>query len=105
MAGRVNIEHAGGVPRLYYQARFSMLKNIDAGDIVALKLVDTTQGMTYWAFSHANEMVNGQNVGHIWNYGLNTWDWEDTYRGGDHDYNDVVVNLDFTSAFGQAWLV
>ena len=83
----------------------AMLKNMDAGDIVAMKLVDTTQGKTYWAFSQANEMVDGEHVGHIWNYGLNTWGWEDTYGGGDHDYNDLVVNLDFTSAFGNAWLV
>lgn len=43
--------------------------------------------------------------GHIWNYELNTWGWEDAYGGGDHDYNDLVVNLDFTSAFGHGWLV
>ena len=28
-------------------------------------------------------------VGHLWNYGLNTWGWEDTHGGGDHDYNDL----------------
>jgi hypothetical protein len=44
-----------------------MLKNMDTGDLVAMKLVDTTQGKTYWAFSQVNEVVNGQNVGHIWN--------------------------------------
>ena len=47
-------------------------------------------------------MVNGQNVVHLWNYGLNTWGWED---GRDHDCDDLVVNLDFTSAFGNGWLV
>jgi hypothetical protein len=81
------------------------LQGVDAGDIVAMKLVDATQGRTYWAFSQANEQVNGQNVSHIWNYGLNTWGFEDTYGGGDHDYNDLVVNLDFTSAYGQGWLI
>jgi hypothetical protein len=45
-------------------------------------------------------------VGHLWNCGLNTWGWEDTYGGGDRDYNDMVVQLDFTSAAGHgriAW--
>ncbi|MFO1084927.1 MAG: hypothetical protein U1E21_10205 [Reyranellaceae bacterium] len=89
----------------YGQHSRALLNNIDSGDIVAMKLVDTTQGKTYWAFSQANEVVGGQNVGHIWNYGLNTWGWEDTFGGGDQDYNDLVVSLDFTSAFGHGWLV
>ncbi|MGE0573313.1 DUF4114 domain-containing protein [Reyranella sp.] len=86
----------------YVQA---MLQDVDAGDIIAMKLADTTQGRTYWAFAQANERVDGTPVGHIWNYGLNTWGFEDTYGGGDHDYNDLVVNIDFTSAYGNAWLV
>jgi hypothetical protein len=98
--GAVSIDGPG-----YGNFSQAMLKNIDAGDIVAMKLVDTTQSKTYWAFSQANEVVSGQNVGHIWNYGLNTWGWEDTFGGGDHDYNDLVVNLDFTGAFGHGWLV
>ena len=32
------------------------------------------------------------------NQGLNTWGWEDTFGRGDHDYNDLTVQLDFTSA-------
>ena len=43
-----------------------------------MKLVNNTTGDTYWAFAHANETVAGQHVGHLWNYGLNTWGWEDT---------------------------
>ena len=43
-------------------------------------------------------------VGHLWNYGLNTWGWEDTYGGGDHDYNDLIVGIDFTSTAGHGWL-
>ena len=48
--------------------------------------------------------MNGQPVGHLWNYGLNTWGWEDTYGGGDRDYNDLIVQLDFTSAAGHGWI-
>jgi hypothetical protein len=83
----------------------SGLVNVDAGDFIAMKLVNDTTGAHYWAFAHANEIVAGQNVGHLWNYGLNTWGWEDTYGGGDRDFNDLVVQLDFTSASGHGWLV
>ena len=80
------------------------IADVDAGDLVAMKLTNVTQGSVYWAFAQANESVGGQPVGHLWNYGLNTWGWEDTSGGGDRDYNDLVVGLDFTSTFGHAWL-
>ncbi len=83
----------------------AMLQDVDAGDLIAMKLTDNTKGFVYWAFAQANEMVDGQPVGHIWSYGLNTWGWEDTYGLGDHDYNDLVVQLDFTSASGHGWLI
>jgi len=79
--------------------------NVDAGDIIAMKLLNTTTGGHYWAFAHANEMVDGRAVGHLWNYGLNTWGWEDQHGGGDHDYNDLIVQLDFTSSSGHSWLM
>jgi hypothetical protein len=81
------------------------LMHVNAGDLIAMQLTNTTHGNTYSAFAQANEMVNGQHVGHLWNYGLNTWGWEDTFGGGDHDYNDMVVQLDFTSASGHGFLV
>jgi hypothetical protein len=77
------------------------LLHVDAGDLVAMTLVNLTRGNTYWAFSQANP--DGQ--GHLWNYGVNTWGWEDTRGGGDRDYNDMIVQLDFTSASGNGWLV
>ena len=46
-----------------------------------------------------------RHVGHLWNYGLNTWGWEDTFGGGDRDFNDLIVQLDFTSTSGHGWLV
>ena len=79
--------------------------NVDAGDIIAMKLLNTTTGGHYWGFAHANEMVDGRAVGHLWSYGLNTWGWEDQHGGGDHDYNDLIVQLDFTSSAGHAWLI
>ncbi|MEW6255473.1 MAG: DUF4114 domain-containing protein [Pseudomonadota bacterium] len=81
----------------------AQLQNVDAGDLIAMKL--TSGGQTYYAFAQANEQVNGQYVGHLWNYGLNTWGWEDLYGGGDQDYNDLIVQLDFTSAYGSGYLV
>jgi hypothetical protein len=81
------------------------LMHVDAGDIIAMTLTDTTSGAVFWAFSQSNETVNGQHVVHEWNYGLNTWGWEDQAGGGDRDYNDMVVQLDFTSAYGNGWLM
>jgi hypothetical protein len=75
--------------------------NVDAGDLIAQTLSDRTTGHTYWAFASANEA----NVVHQWNYGLNVVGWEDMYGGGDYDFNDLVVGIDFTSASGSGWLV
>ena len=80
------------------------LSHVNAGDLVAMQFTNNTHGNSYLGFAQANEMVNGQYVGHLWNYGLNTWGWEDTYGGGDRDYNDLIVQLDFTSASGHGWL-
>jgi hypothetical protein len=77
---------------------------VNAGDLVAMQLTDNTHGNSYLGFAQANETVNGAHVGHLWNYGLNTWGWEDTYGGGDHDYNDLIVGIDFTSTSGHGWL-
>jgi hypothetical protein len=80
------------------------LSHVNAGDLVAMQLTNNTHGNVYSGFAQANETVNGQPVGHLWNYGLNTWGWEDTYGGGDRDYNDLIVQLDFTSAAGHGWI-
>ena len=80
------------------------LQHVNAGDLVAMQLTNNTHNNSYLGFAQANETVNGAHVGHLWNYGLNTWGWEDTYGGGDRDYNDLVVGLDFTSASGHGWL-
>jgi hypothetical protein len=80
------------------------LSHVNAGDLVAIQLTNNSSGNSYLGFAQANEVVNGQHVAHLWNYGLNTWGWEDTYGGGDHDYNDLVVGIDFTSTSGHGWL-
>ena len=77
----------------------AILVGVDAGDLIAMKL---TQGKkTFWAFASANETVDGASVGHLWNYGLNTWGWESSHGGGDRDFNDLLVQLDFTSGYGE----
>jgi len=81
------------------------LANVDGGDLIAMKLVNQTTGAHFLAFAHANETVAGQSVGHLWNYGANTWGWEDTFGGGDRDFNDLIVQLDFTSTSGHGWLI
>jgi hypothetical protein len=81
------------------------LLGINASDRIAMKLVNNTFGNTYWEFGQANEQSAGQPVTHVVNYGLNTFGWEDTLGGGDRDYNDLVVGVDFTSTSGRGLLV
>ncbi|MFG1424091.1 DUF4114 domain-containing protein [Roseixanthobacter liquoris] len=79
------------------------ISGVNAGDIIAMKL--TNGANTFWAFAQANEQVGGAGVTHLWSYGLNTWGWEDLAGGGDRDYNDLIVQLDFTSTSGDGWLI
>jgi hypothetical protein len=81
------------------------IMNVNQGDIIAMQLSNNTHGNLYLPFAQANEVVNGQHVDHLWNYGSNVWGWEDTYGGGDRDYNDLVVGFDFTSKSGHGYLV
>lgn len=84
------------------------LLDVDQGDIIAMTLTNGQSGAgpaTYYAFADANEQVDGAGVAHLWSYGLNTWGWEDLYGGGDLDYNDLVVQLDFTSTTGSGILI
>ena len=76
------------------------ITNVDAGDLIAMTLTNRSSGDVWFAFAHANS--DGR--GHIVNYGHNTWGWEDTRGGGDRDFNDLVVQLDFTSSAGHGWL-
>ena len=90
-------EMAGPGYGLYAQAHIA---DVDAGDLVAMRLTNHSSGHTYFAFAQAN----GDGTGHLVNYGMNTWGFEDLHGGGDRDYNDLVVQLDFTSASGHGWL-
>lgn len=81
------------------------IADVDSGDLIAMKLTNVTTGAVFWAFAALNETVNNASVSHLWNYGANTWGWEDQLGGGDHDYNDMVVQLDFTSTYGSHWLL
>jgi hypothetical protein len=83
----------------------AQITGVDAGDLIAMQLTNITNGDTFWAFSQANEMVGDEYVAHLWNYGANTWGWEDLAGGGDRDFNDLVVQLDFTSTAGSGLLV
>ncbi|WP_289296011.1 DUF4114 domain-containing protein, partial [uncultured Reyranella sp.] len=83
----------------------AQITGVDAGDLIAMQLTNVTNGDTFWAFSQANEMVGGEHIAHLWNYGANTWGWEDLHGGGDRDFNDLIVQLDFTSTAGSGLLV
>lgn len=70
------------------------LTGIDSDDIVAMAL--RANGNTFFSFAEANEKVRGEPIDHLWNYGLNTWGWEADKGGGDMDFNDLVVQLNFS---------
>jgi len=89
----------------YGQYTQTMLQHVNSGDLIAMQLTDKTSGGVFSAFSQANETVNGQKVTHLWSYGANTFGWEDTLGGGDHDFNDFVVQIDPTSAYANGWLI
>ncbi|UOD51466.1 DUF4114 domain-containing protein [Orrella daihaiensis] len=87
----------------YGQYTEEVITGVDAGDIIAMTL--TNGQNTFFGFAAANEKVDGQSVVHLRNYGLNTWGWEDLYGGGDFDFNDLIIQLDFTSTAGAGLLV
>lgn len=81
------------------------IAGVNADDILAMKLINLTTHENFWVFSKANEKSSsGEGVTHLWNYGLNTWGWESTGGGGDRDYNDLIVGIDFTSLSGSGYL-
>jgi hypothetical protein len=85
---------------LYGEARLS---GVDSGDLVAMRLRNPSG--EFWAFAEANERdADGRPVPHLWPYALDTWGWEDMQGGGDRDFNDLVVQIDFTSASGSGVL-
>ncbi|WP_132030233.1 tail fiber protein [Aquabacter spiritensis] len=90
-AGATSISGAG-----YGRYGEARLAGVDDGDLIAMRI--TSGGHDFYMFANANETVDGQGINHVWNYGLNTWGWEDVYGGGDRDFNDLVVQMDFVSA-------
>lgn len=87
------------------QSSTAELVGVNASDIIASTL--QMGANQFWGFSAANEAAsNGPgHQDHLWAYGLNTWGYEDQLGGGDHDYNDLVYQLDFTSDAGHKLLV
>jgi hypothetical protein len=87
----------------YGQFGEALIQHVNAGDLIAMRLTNNTSGAVFLGFTQGNETVGGQQVAHLMNYGSNTWGFEDTWGGGDHDFNDLIVQLDFTSAYGHHW--
>ena len=73
------------------------IMGVNQGDYVALKYTNVTTNDVYWAFSQGN----AGGVTAIYSYGLNTWGYDDRPVYGDHDYQDIVVQIDFTSTSGH----
>lgn len=75
---------------------------VDPGDYVAMMLTDVTTHKTLLAFTPDNDATQSRGRANLWNYAMNTWGWEDFSPGGKRDYNDLVVQLDFTSAYSAS---
>ena len=85
----------------YGQYGQSLLLHVNAGDLIATQLTNNSRGTVFSPFTAGNP----DGVTHTWNYGANTMGWEDTFGGGDRDYNDVVVQIDPTSPYNHAYIV
>ncbi len=83
----------------------ALIKGVDDGDFLAMVMTNVSKGTQLWGFSAANPRVDGVAPEQVWNYGLNTWGFEDGLGGADRDYNDLIVQLDFTSTAGSGWLL
>lgn len=105
--GRAYLQPSGA-PQIggpgYGQFQETPIQHVNAGDLIAFKLTNNTHGTEFLGFTEGNETVGGQKIMHLINYGANTWGFEDTWGGGDHDFNDLVFQIDFTSAYGHGWL-
>lgn len=82
-----------------------LLNGVNSGDLIAFGLINYTHAQTFYGFAQANEVVDGAAVNHLWNYGFNTYGFEDTWGGGDRDGNDAIFQLDFSSASGNQYLL
>lgn len=93
---------AGGGFGSYSQG---LLLGVQPGDLIAMGLRNLSSGHTFLGFAEANEGAAGQELAHLWNYGFNTFGFEDTFGGGDRDFQDTVFQLDFSSASGRQVLL
>lgn len=82
--------------------REGQLVGVNSGDMIAMGLINQTHGHVFYGFTQANEVVAGSPIQHLWNYGKEThaFGFEDTYAGGDSDFNDSVFSLDFSDPLG-----
>ncbi|WP_158966287.1 S53 family peptidase [Chachezhania sediminis] len=73
--------------------RSTTFDGVDAGDLIGMRI--QTEEDVFWGFSAGNATADEDPTTHLWNYGRNTWGFEDQKDGGDRDYNDLVVGFDF----------
>lgn len=55
----------------------------------------------FYGFAKANEVIADSPINHLRSYGkeLNAFGFEDTFGGGDYDFNDTVFSLSFADPF------
>lgn len=89
----------------YGKYSMGLLNGVNSGDLIAFGLNNNTHGQTFYGFAQANEIAQGAAANYICNYGFNTYGFEDTWGGGDLDFNDAIFQLDFSSASGNQYLL
>jgi len=82
--------------------REGRLARVSSGDLIAMGLINRARGHVFYGFAQANEVIGGSPVNHLWSYGnkSNAFGFEDTFGGGDRDYNDTVFSLNFADPLG-----
>ena len=81
------------------------LLNVDGGDLIAMQLVNTRRAHSTGPSPRPTKRSAASGFGHLWNYGFERLGMENTFGGGDRDFNDLVgCEMDFTSASGHGWL-
>lgn len=82
--------------------REGRLTRVSSGDIIAMGLINRAHGHVFYGFAQANEVIGDSPVNHLWSYGnkSNAFGFEDTFGGGDRDYNDIVFSLNFADPLG-----
>ena len=90
--GSTNLEGPG-----YGFYREDRLIGVNSGDMIAMGLINHAHNHVFYGFAKANEVIADSPINHLRSYGkeFNAFGFEDTFGGGDSDFNDTVFSISF----------